>query len=38
VKTPGESKGPYDLYKLVTTIPAAQAFRPLAEGGCPFIK
>ena len=37
VKSPAESKGPYDLYKLVDTIPADQAFRPMAEGGCPFL-
>ena len=34
VKTPAESKGPWDYYKLLDTIPADQAFRPLAEGGC----
>lgn len=38
VKKPAESKGPYDYYKLRTTIPADQAFRPLAEGGCPLVK
>lgn len=37
MKRPDESKGPWDLYKLVATIPGDQAFRPLAEGGCPFI-
>jgi branched-chain amino acid transport system substrate-binding protein len=36
VKAPGESKGPWDYYNLVATIPANQAFRPLAEGGCPI--
>lgn len=34
VKTPAESKGPWDYYKLLDTIPAEQAFRPMAEGGC----
>ncbi|MGE8130028.1 ABC transporter substrate-binding protein [Methylobacterium sp. NPDC080182] len=34
VKAPSESKGPWDLYKVLETIPAEQAFRPLAEGGC----
>jgi branched-chain amino acid transport system substrate-binding protein len=34
VKKPSESKGPYDYYKLRATIPAAEAFRPLNEGGC----
>ncbi|KAB2875363.1 MAG: ABC transporter substrate-binding protein [Burkholderiaceae bacterium] len=38
VKKPSESKGPGDIYKLVATIPADQAFRPLAEGGCPLVK
>ena len=34
VKAPGESKGPYDFYDLIATIPAASAFRPLSEGKC----
>ncbi len=38
VKKPAESKGAYDYYKLVDTIPADQAFRPLADGGCPMVK
>ncbi|MFM8575444.1 MAG: ABC transporter substrate-binding protein [Limnohabitans sp.] len=38
VKKPGESKGPYDYYKLVATIPANEAFRPLAESECPLVK
>src|SRR6201986_3448037 len=33
VKKPEESKGPYDYYKLISTISADQAFRPIAEGG-----
>lgn len=37
VKSPAESKGPYDYYKLITTIPGDQAFRPLASGGCPMV-
>ena len=37
VKKPEESKGPWDYYKLRATIPAAEAWRPLAEGGCPMI-
>ncbi|MCB4805625.1 branched-chain amino acid transport system substrate-binding protein [Methylobacterium brachiatum] len=36
VKAPAESKGAWDLYKLLDTIPAEQAFRPLADGGCPL--
>ncbi len=38
VKTPAESKSRWDLYSLVDTIPADQAFRPLADGGCPMVK
>ena len=38
VKKPSESKGPYDYYKLVATIPANEAFRPLADSDCPLIK
>ena len=38
VKKPSESKGPWDYYKVRTTIPADQAFRPLADGGCPLVK
>jgi branched-chain amino acid transport system substrate-binding protein len=37
-KTPAESKGPWDYMKLIATTPAEQAFRPIAEGGCPFIR
>jgi branched-chain amino acid transport system substrate-binding protein len=37
VKTPEESKGTWDVFKLVSTIPGADAFRPMSEGGCPFI-
>jgi branched-chain amino acid transport system substrate-binding protein len=37
VKDPAQSKGPWDIYTLVTTIPADQAFRPLSEGGCPLV-
>jgi branched-chain amino acid transport system substrate-binding protein len=38
VKAPSESKGPWDYYKTVRTIPAAEAFRPLEQGNCPFVK
>ncbi len=36
-KTPAESKGEWDLYKVLETIPAEQAFRPMSEGGCPMV-
>jgi branched-chain amino acid transport system substrate-binding protein len=38
VKKPSESKGPWDYYNLVATIPADQAFLPLAESTCPLLK
>ncbi len=38
VKSPAESKYPYDYCKEVVTIPADQAWRPLSEGGCPLVK
>ena len=34
VKTPAESKHPWDYLKLVAKIPAAEAFRPPGAGGC----
>jgi branched-chain amino acid transport system substrate-binding protein len=37
VKTPTESKGPWDYFKVRATIPAEEAFRPLSEGGCSFV-
>jgi branched-chain amino acid transport system substrate-binding protein len=37
VKKPEESKAAWDYYKLRATIPAAEAFRPLNEGGCPLV-
>jgi branched-chain amino acid transport system substrate-binding protein len=36
-KSPSESKYPWDYLKLVQTIPADEAFRPLDEGGCPLV-
>jgi branched-chain amino acid transport system substrate-binding protein len=38
VKKPSESKYPGDIYKLRATIPAAEAFRPLKDDGCPLVK
>ena len=37
VKTPAESKGEWDIYKVLATIPGNDAFRPLKEGGCPLV-
>jgi branched-chain amino acid transport system substrate-binding protein len=38
VKTAPASKSPWDLYEPVLTIPGDQAFRPLAQGGCPLVQ
>jgi len=38
VKTPAESKAPWDYYKIVATIPADQAFRPAKDGECSLVK
>jgi branched-chain amino acid transport system substrate-binding protein len=38
VKSPEESKYPWDYYKVVRTIPASEVWRPLADGGCAFVK
>ena len=37
-KKPGESKGPWDLLRLVSETPAEEAFRPLADGKCPLVR
>lgn len=37
-KAPEESKGEWDLVKMVATVPGSEAFRPLNEGGCPLVK
>ena len=37
-KAPAESRGEWDLFKVIGTIAADQAFRPLADGGCPLVK
>ena len=36
VKAPAASKSRWDVYELVSTIPADQAFRPIEQGGCPL--
>ena len=38
VKTPEESKGKWDYYKLVREIPADEVVRPLADSPCPLVK
>ena len=37
VKSPDESKGEWDLYRILATIPGDQAYRSMAEGGCPLV-
>jgi branched-chain amino acid transport system substrate-binding protein len=38
VKSPSQSKGPWDYYNVVQTTPADKAWKPLSEGGCPLVK
>jgi branched-chain amino acid transport system substrate-binding protein len=38
VKKPAESKGDWDYYDLVATIPGDEAFRPLSQSACPAIR
>lgn len=38
VKKPSESKAPFDYYKVISTVPGEEAFRPLAQSGCPLVK
>jgi len=38
VKTPQESKGAWDYYNTISTIPAENAFKPLAQSSCPLVK
>ncbi|QRG07359.1 ABC transporter substrate-binding protein [Xanthobacter dioxanivorans] len=38
VKTPAESKGPWDYFAIGEVIPADQAFRPTADSACPLLK
>jgi branched-chain amino acid transport system substrate-binding protein len=38
VKTPAESKGPWDNFKLLQTIPGDEAFGPASQSECPLVK
>jgi branched-chain amino acid transport system substrate-binding protein len=38
VKKPEESRGPFDYYKLLQTTAADDAFRPITDGGCAFVR
>ncbi len=37
VKAPSASKSRWDVYEPLATIPPDEAFRPLADGGCPLV-
>jgi branched-chain amino acid transport system substrate-binding protein len=38
VKAPGDSKAPWDYYKVVRNVPAEEAWRPASESRCPLMK
>ena len=38
VKSPADSKAPWDYYKILRTIPGDEAFQPLADSACPLVK
>jgi branched-chain amino acid transport system substrate-binding protein len=38
VKKPEESNYPWDYYKILATIPGAEAFQPLSQSTCPLVK
>jgi branched-chain amino acid transport system substrate-binding protein len=38
VKPPSEATHEFDFCKLLATIPPDEAWRPLADGGCPLVK
>ena len=38
VKSPSESKSPWDFYKILATVPGDEAFRPLSASACPIVK
>jgi branched-chain amino acid transport system substrate-binding protein len=37
VKSPEQSKYPWDYYRIKSVLPGVEAFRPLGEGGCPLV-
>ena len=38
VKKPEESKAPWDYYKVLSTIPGDEAYRPLSRSTCSLVK
>jgi branched-chain amino acid transport system substrate-binding protein len=37
VKKPAEIREPWDYLEILRTIPGEQAFKPMADGGCPLV-
>ena len=37
IKTPDESKHPYDFFKVAATLPGKDAFQPLSQSKCPLL-
>ncbi|WP_372399550.1 ABC transporter substrate-binding protein [Azospirillum sp. HJ39] len=37
VKSPADSRTPWDYYKVLARVPGEEAYRPMAEGGCPLV-
>jgi branched-chain amino acid transport system substrate-binding protein len=37
-KSPEQSRGRWDYFEVIATIPASESFRPLSEGNCPLVK
>ena len=38
VKSPAESRGRYDVYRLEREVPIEEAYRPVEQGGCPLLR
>ncbi len=38
VKTPAESRYPWDYYKVLATVPGEQAFMPMSKSQCPLLR
>ena len=38
VKTPAESRGPWDYFRLIRSLPAETSFRPMEQGGCALVR
>ena len=38
IKTPAESKGPWDYFQITGVVPGEDAFRKVADSQCPLLK